>query len=93
MGTDWESILGAWAGGIDCGNQLRSIRQERRADLAAAHKLIGISDLAEVAQWASDIPTTAAELHVTERLLEVRVNDLRGEGWPWRRQGGSKIAG
>lgn len=69
-----------WAGDIDCGNQIRLIRQERRADLAAARKLIAISDLAEVAQWASDILTAAAELHVTERLLEVRLDDLRGEG-------------
>jgi Zn-dependent peptidase ImmA (M78 family) len=82
-----------WAGDIGCGSQIRSIRQERRADPAAARKLMAISDLAEVAQWVSDIPTAAAELHVTERLLEVRLNDLRGEGWLWLRQGGSKIAG
>jgi Zn-dependent peptidase ImmA (M78 family) len=82
-----------WADDSDCGNQTQSIRQERRADLGAARKLIAISDLAEVAQWAPDAHTAAGELMVTERLLEVRLNDLRGEGWPWRRQGGSKIAG
>lgn len=76
---------------VDCGNQLAAVRQERRADLEAARKLVAISDLAEVAQWAPDIQTAAAELQVTERLLEVRLNDLRGEGWPWR--GGSRIAG
>ncbi|MFE7954448.1 ImmA/IrrE family metallo-endopeptidase [Streptomyces sp. NPDC057413] len=76
-----------------CGNQLTALRQERRADREAARKLIAISDLAEVAQWATDLFTAAAELRVTERLLEVRLNDLRGEGWPWRRPGGSRIAG
>ncbi|MFG3134572.1 ImmA/IrrE family metallo-endopeptidase [Streptomyces tendae] len=29
-----------WAGDINCRNQIRSTRQERRADLAAARKLI-----------------------------------------------------
>jgi Zn-dependent peptidase ImmA (M78 family) len=77
----------------DCGDRIASVRQERRADLEAARKLVAISDLAEVAQWTSDLHTAAAELQVTERLLEVRLNDLRGEGWPWRRQGGSRIAG
>ncbi|MFB7596536.1 ImmA/IrrE family metallo-endopeptidase [Streptomyces sp. NPDC056160] len=83
----------ALAGDIDCGNRSWSIRQERRADVAAACKLIAISDFAEVAQWAPDIYTAAGELMVTERLLEVRLNDLRGESWPWRRQDGLKIAG
>jgi Zn-dependent peptidase ImmA (M78 family) len=76
---------------IDCTDRSLSIRQERRADLEAARKLIGISDLAELAQWAPDVYTAAAELNVTERMLEVRLNDLKGEGWPWR--DGSKIAG
>lgn len=82
-----------WADDVDCGNRIASVRQERRADLEAARKLIAISDLAEIAQWAPDTHTAAGELMVTERLLEVRLNDLRGEGWPWRRQGGSRIAG
>ncbi|MFD7996897.1 ImmA/IrrE family metallo-endopeptidase [Streptomyces mexicanus] len=77
----------------DCSDRLAAVRQERRADWEAARKLIAISDLAEVAQWATDFHTAAAELRVTERLLEVRLNDLRGEGWPWRRPGGSRIAG
>lgn len=77
----------------ECGNWLASIRQERRADKEAARKLVAISDLAEVAQWTTDLHSAAAELQVTERLLEVRLDDLRGEGWPWRRQGGSRIAG
>lgn len=82
-----------YAGDADCTSPLERIRQERHADLEAARKLIGISDLAAVAQWAVDIYTAAAELRVTERLLEVRLNDLRGEGWPWRHQGGSRTAG
>ncbi|WP_185932513.1 ImmA/IrrE family metallo-endopeptidase [Streptomyces sp. WAC 01325] len=77
----------------DCNGYIGTVRQERRADLEAARKLVAISDLAEVAQWTSDLHTAAAELRVTERLLEVRLNDLRGEGWPWRRPGGSKIVG
>lgn len=82
-----------WAGDSDCESQIQTIRQERRADLEAARKLVAISDLAEVAQWAPDVHTAACELMVTERLLEVRLNDLRGEGWPWRPQDGSRTAG
>lgn len=82
-----------WADDGDCANQIESIRQERRADLEAARKLVAISDLADIAQWAPDIHSAARELMVTERLLEVRLNDLRGEGWPWRPQAGSKTAG
>lgn len=82
-----------WADDIDCGNRIASVRQERRADLEASRKLIAISDLAEVAQWAPDTYTAASELMVTERLLEVRLNDLKGEGWPWRYQAGSRTAG
>ncbi|MEU3620651.1 ImmA/IrrE family metallo-endopeptidase [Streptomyces sp. NPDC006872] len=82
-----------YADDADCNSPVERIRQERRADLEAARKLIAISDLAEVAQWAADTYTAAAELRVTERLLEVRLNDLRGEGWPWRHQDGSRIAG
>lgn len=82
-----------WADDADCGNRIATVRQERRADLEAARKLIAISDLAEVAQWAPDTYTAANELMVTERLLEVRLNDLKGEGWPWRFQAGSRTAG
>jgi Zn-dependent peptidase ImmA (M78 family) len=78
---------------VDCGNRQISIRQERSADLEAARKLVAISDLAEVAQWAPDVYAAAGELNVTERMLQVRLNDLKGEGWPWRVQDGSKIAG
>lgn len=66
-------------------------RQERDADLEAARKLIAISDLCEVAQWADDIRLAAHELHVTERMLRIRLRDLDGEGWPWPDT--SKIAG
>ncbi|MFI8535451.1 ImmA/IrrE family metallo-endopeptidase [Streptomyces aquilus] len=82
-----------WAADSECGNRLAAVRQERRADLEASRKLIAISDLAEVAQWAPDTHTAAGELMVTERLLEVRLNDLKGEGWPWRRQDGLRTAG
>lgn len=61
----------------------RAIPQERRADTMAARKLISISDLASIAQWADDIRVAAAELEVTERMLRVRLHDLDGEGWPW----------
>ncbi len=76
-----------------CGNVIAIVRQERRADLEAARKLVAISDLAQVAQWTNDLHTAATELGVTERLLQVRLNDLRGEGWPWQQQGGLRIAG
>lgn len=82
-----------YADDAECSNPVERVRQERRADLEAARKLVAISDLAEVAQWAGDPHTAAAELRVTQRLLEVRLNDLAGEGWPWRPQGGSRIAG
>ncbi|MGA5330993.1 ImmA/IrrE family metallo-endopeptidase [Streptomyces griseoincarnatus] len=90
LAHELEHVL---ADDVDCGDRITSIRQERLADREAARKLIAISDLAEVAQWTTDLHSAAAELQVTERLLEVRLNDLRGEGWPWRRQGGSRIAG
>ncbi|MFG3090630.1 ImmA/IrrE family metallo-endopeptidase [Streptomyces antibioticus] len=82
-----------YAGDGECSSPLAGIRQERHADLEAARKLVAISDLAAVAQWAGDPHTAAAELRVTERLLRVRLNDLRGEGWPWRPLDGSRIAG
>lgn len=75
----------------DCSDMAVTVRQEQRADVEAARKLIAISDLAVVAQWAPDVYTAAAELNVTERMLRVRLNDLKGEGWPWR--DGSRIAG
>ncbi|MGW6009655.1 ImmA/IrrE family metallo-endopeptidase [Streptomyces sp. NPDC055210] len=83
----------ALADDAECSTPLARIRQERRADLEASRKLIAISDLAEVAQWAGDPHAAAVELNVTERLLRVRLNDLAGEGWPWRPLAGSKTAG
>lgn len=82
-----------WADDTDCGNRPQTVRQEQRADLEAVRKLIAISDLAAVAQWAPDLHTAAAELMVTERFLAIRLDDLEGEGWPWRRQDGSRTAG
>lgn len=78
----------ALADDLGCGVGLyaahpRAIPQERRADTLAARKLISISDLAAVAQWADDIRLAAVELEVTERMLRVRLHDLDGEGWPW----------
>lgn len=55
---------------------------EERADLRAARKLIAISDLGEVAQRELSLSETAAELDVTERLLTIRLDDLKGEAWP-----------
>ncbi|SES04495.1 ImmA/IrrE family metallo-endopeptidase [Streptomyces qinglanensis] len=66
-----------------CATGVVAVRQERRADIEAARKLIAISDLCEVAQWADDIRVAAHELHVTERMLRVRLRDLDGEAWPW----------
>ncbi len=74
-----------------CGTEQLPVLRERRADLEAARKLIAISDLCQVAQWASDIRLAAHELHVTERMLHIRLRDLEGEGWPW--PGGSTTAG
>lgn len=78
----------ALADDLGCGVGLNAahplgIHQERRADIQAARKLIAISDLAAVAQWADDVRVAAAELGVTERMLRVRLHDLNGEGWPW----------
>lgn len=76
--------------GLDAVHPL-ALHQERRADIEAARKLISISDLAAVAQWADDIRLAAVELNVTERMLRVRLHDLTGEGWPWPAT--SRIAG
>ncbi|MEU9415228.1 ImmA/IrrE family metallo-endopeptidase [Streptomyces sp. NPDC048272] len=78
----------ALADDLGCGVGLnaahpRGIQQERQADIQAARKLIAISDLAAVAQWADDVRIAASELGVTERMLRVRLHDLNGEGWPW----------
>jgi Zn-dependent peptidase ImmA (M78 family) len=83
------------AGDGDCNGMVGpvAIHQERYADKEAARKLIAISDLCEVAQWADNIRIAAAELNVTERMVRVRLNDLDGEGWPWPAQAGSKTDG
>lgn len=79
------------AGDLDCSSRRLSIRQEHAADIRAARRLIAISDLAAIAQWADNVCSAAEELSVTERMLQVRLSDLAGEGWPW--PAGSKIAG
>lgn len=84
-----EHIL---ADDVGCAGEA-AVRIERRADREAARKLIAISDLAPVAQWAPDIRTAAAELCVTERMLQIRLTDLDGEGWPWPVPDGSKTVG
>lgn len=59
-------------------------RQESRADIRAARKLIEISELAEAAQWyVDDLRGLAAHLRVTERMLRIRLADMPEEGWPW----------
>lgn len=67
-----------------CGFGLLTQHQERQADIAAARKLIPISDLAVVAQRGVCLQDTAVLLGVTERMLRIRLDDLQGEGWPWR---------
>jgi hypothetical protein len=88
LAHELEHVL---ANDLDCNGGPLAIHQERRADIEAARKLVAISDLAEVAQWAADTRIAAVELRVTERMLRVRLNDLEGEGWPW--PGISKIGG
>ncbi|MEU3459029.1 ImmA/IrrE family metallo-endopeptidase [Streptomyces sp. NPDC006733] len=66
-----------------CGFGVLGVHQERRADLEAARKLVALSDLAAAAGWAPDVRAAAAALGVTERVLRIRLHDLRGEGWPW----------
>ena len=79
-----EHIL---AGDGSCGtstgeSSLSALQREQRADREAARKLVGISDLARIAQRGLDVADTAAELRVTERLLMIRLDDLKGEAWP-----------
>lgn len=82
------------AGDLGCGIGPLAVHEERYADREAARKLIAISDLCPVAQWADDIRTAAVELNVTERLLRIRLRDLDGEGWPWpAAPGTSRIGG
>lgn len=88
LAHELEHVL---AGDTGCATGALAARQERRADREAARKLIAISDLCAVAQWADDVRVAAVELRVTERLLRVRLNELDGEGWPW--PGTSKTAG
>jgi len=88
LAHELEHVL---AGDADCNGGPVAVHQERRADLEAARKLIAISDLCEVAQWAPDVRTAASALQVTERMLRIRLRDLEGEGWPWL--AGSKIGG
>jgi Zn-dependent peptidase ImmA (M78 family) len=64
------------------GTEDERARIEQRADLGAARKLIAISDLGRIAQQELSLSETAAELGVTERLLRVRLHDLKGEAWP-----------
>lgn len=61
---------------------LSAVRREQRADLQAARKLVGISDLAPAAHRGLGLSEVAAELDVTERLLMIRLDDLKGEAWP-----------
>lgn len=80
LAHELEHVL---AGHDGCAAGPLAVRQERLADLEAARKLIAISDLCAVAKWADDIRLAAHELHVTERMLRIRLRDLEGEGWPW----------
>jgi Zn-dependent peptidase ImmA (M78 family) len=75
----------------DCNGGPVAVYQERQADIEAARKLVAISDLCEIAQYADDVRVAAHELNVTERMLRIRLTDLDGEGWPW--PAGSKTGG
>lgn len=70
--------------GLDTPGTINELLRHRefQADLGAARKLIGISDLARIAQQGIDMTDTAAALQVTERMLWVRLYDLQGEAWP-----------
>ena len=75
------------AGDRSCGastaeSRLSAVQREQHADREAARKLVAISDLGRVAQRGLDRTDTAAELRVTERLLDIRLDDLKGEAWP-----------
>jgi Zn-dependent peptidase ImmA (M78 family) len=75
------------AGDSGCGTSTDTarasrVRVEQLADREAARKLIGISDLALVAQRSPTLSEAAAELDVTERLLAIRLEELKGEAWP-----------
>lgn len=64
------------------GTALAAVRREQAADRQAARKLVGISDLAPAAHRGLSVSEVAAELGVTERLVMVRLDDLKGEAWP-----------
>lgn len=64
------------------GTALSPVRREQAADRQAARKLVGISDLAPAAHRGLSVSEVAAELGVTERLVMVRLDDLKGEAWP-----------
>lgn len=88
LAHELEHVLADDAG---CGFGLLTVRQEHRADIEAARKLMSISDLSAVAQAGVDLRGAALRLGVTQRMLAVRLDDLQGEGWPW--PGISKTAG
>ena len=49
-----------------------AIRQEVRADEAAARKLIPVVDLHDILKWTTDPVEAAHELNVTEHMMRVR---------------------
>lgn len=84
LAHELEHVL---AGDGSCGvstpaSRLSLVRREQSADLEAARKLVGISDLAPAAHRGLGLSEVAAELGVTERLLMIRLDDLKGEAWP-----------
>ncbi len=78
------------AGDASCGSGPVSMKAERRADRAAARKLIALSDICAASQWATSEHELAADLQVTPWVLRTRMDDLEGEN---RWLGTSKIAG
>ncbi|MCA6090970.1 ImmA/IrrE family metallo-endopeptidase [Streptomyces sp. SCA3-4] len=54
-------------------------RQERRADEAAARRLVSTAALEAAMRWAHSYEEAAQELHVTEHMLRVRLRLYRNE--------------
>lgn len=63
-----------------------SVRAERRADRAAAERLIPLEALVEAVKWADSIEELAEELNVTPRMVTTRLQMLTpAEGWRFDR--------
>lgn len=50
--------------------------EERAVDIATAHALVALDDLADAARWARSLPELAEELNVTQEVVHVRLLHL-----------------